>query len=67
MVAKFEYKAYSNLAASKIESLYIQSYMVILWPNIEYRAKMTTMQVRLCDIEYSDKLAKFYIHSLKFE
>jgi hypothetical protein len=28
---------------------------------------MTTMKVRLYDIEYSDKLAKFDIHSLKFE
>ncbi len=38
VAAKFEYKAYSNLAAGKIESLYIRIYMVILWPNIEYRA-----------------------------
>jgi hypothetical protein len=30
VAAKFEYKAYSNLAASKIESLYIRIYRVIL-------------------------------------
>jgi hypothetical protein len=28
---------------------------------------MTTVKVRLYDIEYSDKLAKFDIHSFKFE
>jgi hypothetical protein len=38
VAAKFEYKVYSNLAAGKIESLYIRIYMVILWPNIKDRA-----------------------------
>ena len=38
VAAKFEYKAYSNIAARKIEFLYIRIYMVILWPNIEYSA-----------------------------
>ncbi len=38
VAAKFEYKAFPKLAASTIESLYIQIYMVILWPNIEYGA-----------------------------
>jgi hypothetical protein len=38
VAAKFEYKEYSNLAAGSIESPYIRIYVVILWPNIEYRA-----------------------------